>query len=137
MVELDTERRKRRVISRALGLGLASKPKSCPHCRLRHRPKELVGELASVSPLKILWSCRTCDRKRRSALLSAPPEMPRHASRVRRAREARGLTQAELSQRTGITPQTISRVETGAGSPSRKTLSRLALSLGVEPAYLW
>ena len=46
------------------------------------------------------------------------------------ARQSSGLTQQELSERTGITQADISKIETGRGNPSVKTLQRIASALG-------
>ncbi len=46
------------------------------------------------------------------------------------AREASGLTQQELSRRTGITQADISKLENGNANPSIRTLKRLAAGLG-------
>ena len=42
------------------------------------------------------------------------------------ARKASGLTQKELSERTGIAQGDISRIEKGNANPSMRTLQRLA-----------
>ena len=52
--------------------------------------------------------------------------------RVKEAREAAGLTQAELADRSGIPQSHISRIENAVHSPSRKTLERIAEALGIE-----
>ena len=44
----------------------------------------------------------------------------------RDARVEQGLTQVELSQKSGITQADISRIERGAGNPTASTLRRLA-----------
>jgi XRE family transcriptional regulator, regulator of sulfur utilization len=46
------------------------------------------------------------------------------------ARQARGLTQRELSEITGVAQADISRIERGAGNPTEATLQRLAAALG-------
>ncbi|MBO5588322.1 MAG: helix-turn-helix transcriptional regulator [Selenomonas sp.] len=46
------------------------------------------------------------------------------------ARERQGLTQKELSARTGIAQADISKLENGNANPSIKTLKRLASGLG-------
>ncbi len=46
------------------------------------------------------------------------------------ARERQGLTQKELSARTGIAQADISKLENGNANPSIKTLRRLASGLG-------
>ena len=47
------------------------------------------------------------------------------------ARRASGLTQKELSERTGITQGDICKLERGNANPSLKTLQRLALGMGM------
>ncbi|HCV55956.1 MAG: helix-turn-helix transcriptional regulator [Galactobacillus timonensis] len=48
------------------------------------------------------------------------------------ARNSEGLTQKELSQRTGITQADISRIENGTRNPSLEMLKRLAKGLGMR-----
>ena len=48
------------------------------------------------------------------------------------ARTGAGLTQKELSDKTGITQGDISKLENGAGNPSIKTLQRLAHGMGMR-----
>ena len=47
------------------------------------------------------------------------------------ARERTGMTQKELSDKTGITQADISRLENGNANPSLKTLQRLAEGMGM------
>ncbi|MGH3195407.1 MAG: helix-turn-helix domain-containing protein [Streptosporangiaceae bacterium] len=47
----------------------------------------------------------------------------------RDARVSGGLTQAELSDRSGVSQADISRIERGAGNPTESTLQRLAAVL--------
>lgn len=47
------------------------------------------------------------------------------------ARRDAGLTQKQLSERTGISQSDISKFESGGGNPSLKTLQRLAAGLGM------
>ncbi|MDR1088617.1 MAG: helix-turn-helix transcriptional regulator [Coriobacteriales bacterium] len=47
-----------------------------------------------------------------------------------KARSEMGMTQSELSRRTGIKQPNISRLESGACSPTLDTLSALARGLG-------
>jgi ribosome-binding protein aMBF1 (putative translation factor) len=44
----------------------------------------------------------------------------------RDARVSRGLTQVELSEKSGVSQADISRIERGAGNPTESTLQRLA-----------
>ena len=46
------------------------------------------------------------------------------------ARNLSGLTQKELSERTGIAQSDISKLEHGNANPSIKTLQRLARAMG-------
>ena len=48
------------------------------------------------------------------------------------ARRASGLTQKELSDRTGIAQGDISKLEKGVGNPSLRTLVRLAQGMGLQ-----
>jgi transcriptional regulator with XRE-family HTH domain len=54
------------------------------------------------------------------------------SQRVRRAREDRGLTQAELAARIGSTQPALARLEAGGVTPSLDTLHRIAEALGLE-----
>ena len=46
------------------------------------------------------------------------------------ARKSAGITQKELSQKSGIAQGEISKLENGNANPSIKTLQRLAAALG-------
>lgn len=48
------------------------------------------------------------------------------------ARNREGLTQKELSERTGITQADISRIENGTRNPSLEMVKRLASGLGMR-----
>jgi transcriptional regulator with XRE-family HTH domain len=63
--------------------------------------------------------------------------MGRITTRVKALREALGWTQAELSERSGVPIQTISRWENDrVDSYDRDVLEKLANALGVEPGFL-
>jgi transcriptional regulator with XRE-family HTH domain len=51
-------------------------------------------------------------------------------SRVRHARERTGLTQAALAEATGVTDETVGRLERGAFEPTLATLVAVADALG-------
>ena len=51
---------------------------------------------------------------------------------IRRLREARGLTQAQLAERIEVSGKTVSKWETGRGLPDISLLSPLASALGVS-----
>lgn len=48
------------------------------------------------------------------------------------ARKASGLTQKQLSERTGIAQADISKLENGSANPSLRTLRRLADGMGMK-----
>ena len=56
--------------------------------------------------------------------------------RLRAAREAAGLSQLALSAASGVTNDTISRLELGRRAPQAGTIERLARAIGVNPAVL-
>jgi transcriptional regulator with XRE-family HTH domain len=56
--------------------------------------------------------------------------------KVRRLREARGISQMRICRLTGISERTMSRVEV-AGVVTRRTAERLAPVLGVNVAELF
>jgi len=56
--------------------------------------------------------------------------------RLRRKREERRLSQAELAQRTGFQPSAISHFESGRRSPSFDNLKKLADALATTIDYL-
>lgn len=51
---------------------------------------------------------------------------------IRRYRKVAGLTQAELGEKTGFDPKTISRFETGTYTPSVEALFLFSEALGVK-----
>lgn len=54
---------------------------------------------------------------------------------IRMAREANGLTQAELAERAGTTQSAVSRIEHGGRSPSFETVQRFLGVMGNELRY--
>ena len=56
--------------------------------------------------------------------------------RIRKRREILEITQQELAQALGMTPQYISAIEQGKYSPSLTALTKLAEELGVSVDYL-
>ena len=49
---------------------------------------------------------------------------------IAKARRHAGLSQAELARRMKTTPSTVSRLESGRGQPSTRTLLRFAQATG-------
>jgi transcriptional regulator with XRE-family HTH domain len=60
----------------------------------------------------------------------------RMAMKVRKLRQARGMTQGQLAEKTGVTREYIARLEAGRYDPSLSTIERLAKALKVKPAEL-
>jgi len=56
--------------------------------------------------------------------------------RLRKAREAKGLSQTDLAARSGLEPSAVSHFETGRRQPSFANLKRLADALAVTIDYL-
>ena len=56
--------------------------------------------------------------------------------RIRRARQRKGWTQAELGLRSGLRESMICKYELDYHTPSTKHLSRIADALGVSVDYL-
>lgn len=56
--------------------------------------------------------------------------------RLRRLREARGLTQAALAKKAGITREYVVRLEGGRYDPTLSVSARLAKALGVPVTEL-
>ncbi len=56
--------------------------------------------------------------------------------RLREVRESQFLTQGELAERSGVSRQTINRLEGGEIEPRFKTIRQLAQALGVEQRRL-
>jgi transcriptional regulator with XRE-family HTH domain len=60
------------------------------------------------------------------------PEIVALGKVIARLREDRGLSQADLAARVGISQPTLSRFERGAGKPDALTMKKLAAELGVS-----
>lgn len=54
------------------------------------------------------------------------------ADRIRNARAKRGLTQAQLAKRLGLTPQAISEWEHDGNKPRRELVEKVAAELGLK-----
>ncbi len=57
-------------------------------------------------------------------------------AKVRRLREEKALTQAELAEMAGITAIHLGRLERGESYPRPRTRRRIAEALGVDPKEL-
>lgn len=56
--------------------------------------------------------------------------------RLRKAREEKGLSQAQLAEKTGLQPSAISHFEAGRRAPSFDNLRSLADALGITTDHL-
>lgn len=74
-----------------------------------------------------------------SWILRAPLNLscPCFGRALRFLRSAAGLTQDELSERSGVHTTEISRLEKGEGNPTLKTVKRLAKGLGCPCSHLF
>lgn len=57
-------------------------------------------------------------------------------TRLRAARDLRGMSQGELARKTGLPPSSIAHFEAGARKPSFDNLRRLATHLNVTTDFL-
>lgn len=64
------------------------------------------------------------------------PTVVRIGDRLRKVRTKRLLTQAELSERSGVNATTIVRVERDQVEPHFRTIRKLAKALDVDPSEL-
>jgi transcriptional regulator with XRE-family HTH domain len=60
----------------------------------------------------------------------ADDERTRLAENLKQQREARGLTQQELSDRSGVPRPTLAHLESGQGNPTLSVLIKVAAALG-------
>ncbi len=58
-------------------------------------------------------------------------------SLLKQYRKNMGLTQAELSEKLGISEKYVSRVETGVGGISKETLAKYMNILGISPNEIY
>ena len=84
--------------------------------------------LPSSGPTPKVVPCRRAD----PTALQDGIRADRLAERVAAARRRAGLTQAELAEASGVTDETISRIERGRYEPAVSTLFRLAEALDVS-----
>ena len=58
------------------------------------------------------------------------------SDRLKEARKNAGLTQAQLSEKLGITAQSYSQYETGKRNPKMETLQKIAAALNIKLSEL-
>ena len=71
----------------------------------------------------------------RAAAGGTPEEKPGLGERIREAREMRELTLEDLSSRTGISVETLERVESGQATPPLGALVRVGKALEMQMGY--
>jgi DNA-binding XRE family transcriptional regulator len=77
------------------------------------------------------------DEEYRARLLSADDsERKTVGANIRAVRESLSLSQQELSRRSGVAQESLSRIETGRRDPRLGTLQRLARGMGLSLAQL-
>lgn len=81
-------------------------------------------------------SCREIESKSDSSKLSDEERRKQFGARVRTMRRLLGLTQAELAEKLGATPQALAFYETGRREPPFKNLLALSQVLGVTTDWL-
>jgi predicted DNA-binding mobile mystery protein A len=57
---------------------------------------------------------------------------PLLGQRIKSAREALGMSQAQLAKRISVTQQAVTKIENHAGTASIKTLEKILSALGIE-----
>jgi len=63
-------------------------------------------------------------------------ETPCHIGcRIKKVRQERGITQAELARKAGVSTGLIGQIESGKVEPSIKTLEKIASALSLSPCY--
>jgi transcriptional regulator with XRE-family HTH domain len=67
----------------------------------------------------------------------APGQKPAIGAQVKRWRSARGLTLAQVAERTGLNVGYLSQIENDKASPSLESLSTLAVALDVPIAWFF
>src|SRR5947207_13825490 len=58
-----------------------------------------------------------------------------NGDRVKQARELRGLTQAQLAERTNVTQATIAHIEAGRSQPSEENINAIAMVTGFPLSF--
>ena len=80
------------------------------------------------------WQREQPDPEQMDLGLALPPGEPEpFGAWLRRTRESRGLSQAELAARAGCNPSFLSKVEAGLKTPGIESLEALANELGQDP----
>src|SRR5215213_10053115 len=70
-------------------------------------------------------------------MISPPQPAPRFGSRLRAARQARGLSAQQVAEAAGVTKGFVAQIERAETSPSVATLLRMCDALGIEIGSLF
>ena len=74
----------------------------------------------------------------KAAVTHEVPKGSTFSERLTKARELRGMTRAELAEKSGLTVSGLSRLESFTkGSTEAKSVFQLAHALDVRPEWLW
>lgn len=92
--------------------------------------------LVSLDGIDNNSTCRLRQVRLPPAHFGRPAMSSDFPSRLKEARERRGLTQAELGKEAGLPSTTLSHFESGSRKPSFDNLRRLTRVLGVSTDYL-
>ena len=96
-----------------------------PREQTPHNPRRFVKETSARYEYDV-WGWAGVLNQRQQPCIYEP------VTPVRHLREQASLTQQLLADLSGVTQQTISRYETGIGSPTLKMLNRLAEAVGLD-----
>jgi DNA-binding XRE family transcriptional regulator len=100
------------------------------------RPVVLRGEIdpAEEQPQALPLSLWLCTHRPTSSRMPGVSPEEQFARNLRRRREAAGLSQQQLADRTGLHPTEISRLERAVREPRLGTMLKLArgLDIGIE-----
>ncbi len=102
--------------------------------------KMRLRALAADVKKKFFWDkklLRSLPLDDRVQAMKANPDPASAGARMRRRRQALNISQAELAAHSRVTPETISRWEVGATSPSVDDLAAVLAALGCTPAEFW
>lgn len=105
-------------------------------CALKNRDLFLAGRL--MGSYGIIWNdeldieTETIYEEGQTVRRVRPAASVMAGSEVAKARAKMGLSQKELSEKTGIDQSDISKIERGVANPSIATLTRIAEELGAK-----
>lgn len=65
------------------------------------------------------------------------PQLHEFARNLRATREAAGMSQVELAERSGVSLAHVNRLENARREPGMKTIIRLSRAMGTTPSELF